>query len=262
MSNVPQGPGWWQASDGKWYAAELAPSGFQQASSYGAQPTSGMGGGPGADPQKRGTNPAAVWALVLGCLCIVPYLSVFTFIPAIVVGLVARHQIKKGGNVQAGSGIALACVIMAIPLFFAGSAVAGSVQHTKANSTTTTQAVQVKTTSPSTTHAPATTRPPSTSTTTRLPATTTTTRPTPTTTIPPTTVPSTTIPPTTAPPGTTAPTVAAAATPPSCSPVAASGNCYEPGEFCSAADHGLSGTDGQGNPIACEDNNGWRWEPS
>jgi TM2 domain-containing membrane protein YozV len=25
MSDVPQGPGWWQASDGKWYAPELHP---------------------------------------------------------------------------------------------------------------------------------------------------------------------------------------------------------------------------------------------
>ena len=28
MSDVPQGPGWWQASDGKWYAPEQFPSGY------------------------------------------------------------------------------------------------------------------------------------------------------------------------------------------------------------------------------------------
>lgn len=47
----------------------------------------------------------------------------------------------------------------------------------------------------------------------------------------------------------------------SCSPMSDSGTCYEPGEYCRAADHGLSGTDGNGDPITCADNNGWRWEP-
>ncbi len=36
MSDTPQGPGWWQASDGKWYPPEQAP---------GASPTPGGGGG-------------------------------------------------------------------------------------------------------------------------------------------------------------------------------------------------------------------------
>ena len=42
----------------------------------------------------------------------------------------------------------------------------------------------------------------------------------------------------------------------------ASGNCYLAGEFCSNADHGLSGTTASGEAIVCEDNNGWRWEPA
>jgi hypothetical protein len=48
----------------------------------------------------------------------------------------------------------------------------------------------------------------------------------------------------------------------SCYPLASSGNCYEPGEFCSNADHGMSGVAGNGEPIICTDNNGWRWEPA
>lgn len=44
MSDTSQGPGWWQASDGKWYPPEQAP-GYQAApSGYGAAP---MGGAPG-----------------------------------------------------------------------------------------------------------------------------------------------------------------------------------------------------------------------
>jgi hypothetical protein len=47
----------------------------------------------------------------------------------------------------------------------------------------------------------------------------------------------------------------------SCYPTASSGNCYEPGEYCSDADHGMSGVAGNGKSITCEDNDGWRWEP-
>lgn len=50
-------------------------------------------------------------------------------------------------------------------------------------------------------------------------------------------------------------------TPTGCHPKASSGNCYEPGEYCSAADHGTSGVAGDGEAIVCEDKNGWRWEP-
>jgi hypothetical protein len=47
----------------------------------------------------------------------------------------------------------------------------------------------------------------------------------------------------------------------SCYPTASTGNCYEPGEYCSDADHGMSGVAGDGKSITCEDNDGWRWEP-
>jgi hypothetical protein len=57
------------------------------------------------------------------------------------------------------------------------------------------------------------------------------------------------------------PPTSAAPPPASCYPTASSGNCYEPGEFCSTADHGMSGVAGDGEKIVCEDNNGWRWEP-
>jgi hypothetical protein len=50
--------------------------------------------------------------------------------------------------------------------------------------------------------------------------------------------------------------------PPACYPMTNSGNCYEPGEYCRADDHGTSGVAGDGEAITCEDNNGWRWEPS
>ncbi|MBV9451097.1 MAG: hypothetical protein JO345_34940 [Streptosporangiaceae bacterium] len=47
-----------------------------------------------------------------------------------------------------------------------------------------------------------------------------------------------------------------------CYPRSNEGTCYEPGEFCRKADHGASGIAGDGKAITCEDNDGWRWEPS
>jgi hypothetical protein len=63
----------------------------------------------------------------------------------------------------------------------------------------------------------------------------------------------------------TAPAVAttqASAAPEGCHPTSDAGNCYEPGEYCRDDDHGTSGVAGDGKAITCEDNDGWRWEPS
>jgi len=88
-----------------------------------------------------------------------------------------------------------------------------------------------------------------------------------TTTIPPTTTTTTAPPP---PPPTTTTTVYVPPPPPpttaapaaSCFPIDDEGGCYEPGEYCRDSDHGASGTAGDGEAITCEDNDGWRWEPS
>lgn len=44
-----------------------------------------------------------------------------------------------------------------------------------------------------------------------------------------------------------------------CYPTTAAGNCYQAGEFCSDADHGMSGIAENGDAIVCENDNGWRW---
>jgi hypothetical protein len=59
-----------------------------------------------------------------------------------------------------------------------------------------------------------------------------------------------------------APSQSAAPPPASCHPIASSGNCYEPGEFCPQADAGMTGVAGNGEAIICENNNGLRWEPA
>jgi hypothetical protein len=44
-----------------------------------------------------------------------------------------------------------------------------------------------------------------------------------------------------------------------CAPLTSSGHCYEPGEFCRSADHGMRGVAGDGKAIVCESSSGWRW---
>lgn len=72
--------------------------------------------------------------------------------------------------------------------------------------------------------------------------------------------------PTTAPPASTTTTVSPpppmTAMPASCTPLSDSGTCYESGAYRRVSDHGATGRAGDGESIACEDNDGWRWEPS
>ena len=60
----------------------------------------------------------------------------------------------------------------------------------------------------------------------------------------------------------TTPTPTPPPTPSGCHPRSSSGNCYESGETCANADHGMSGIAGDGKAIVRTDDNGWRWEPS
>jgi hypothetical protein len=48
----------------------------------------------------------------------------------------------------------------------------------------------------------------------------------------------------------------------SCYPRSDEGTCYEPGEYCRAADQGVAGIAGDGKTIVCMDDNGLRWEPT
>jgi outer membrane biosynthesis protein TonB len=79
------------------------------------------------------------------------------------------------------------------------------------------------------------------------------------TTPPPVTAPAVTAPATTP---AAAPSTPAATSPTGCYPLSDEGTCYEPGEYCRDSDHGASGVAGDGETITCEDNDGWRWEPS
>jgi hypothetical protein len=55
---------------------------------------------------------------------------------------------------------------------------------------------------------------------------------------------------------------AASAAPTGCYPLTSEDTCYEPGEFCSDLDHGMTGVAGDGEDIVCADQDGWRWQPA
>lgn len=70
------------------------------------------------------------------------------------------------------------------------------------------------------------------------------------------------LPATQAPPSSAPPTLSAPPPPSGCSPKTSSGNCYEPGEFCSTAEHGETGVAGDGKTIKCENTDPgstWHW---
>jgi uncharacterized RDD family membrane protein YckC len=79
MSDTSQGPGWWQASDGKWYPPESAPTS--------AQPTGFAGGGAAATGELADWGTRAVgiiidWAVMVAIVIV-------GFIVAVVIGQIS-----------------------------------------------------------------------------------------------------------------------------------------------------------------------------
>jgi hypothetical protein len=168
MSDTSQGPGWWLASDGKWYPPELwtgppasgptpnttptappaSPGGPPQAPLSGpvTAPPSPTGGavvpgpsvpgtapsgagpygpgqyGPGSygqypgygqyqsygSPRAPKTNGLAIASLICSCAGLF-FLPIF---PGIILGFVARSQIKRSNGSQKGDGLAVAGIIV------------------------------------------------------------------------------------------------------------------------------------------------------
>jgi hypothetical protein len=105
MSDSPQGPGWWQASDGKWYPPEQAPGG-------GAGAT---GGGGGAAAFSVGD------ALSYGWNKFVPYIGqiivivLIIFAIQLVINIVS--QIIQGGTDSVFLGLTLSFALTAVSIF-------------------------------------------------------------------------------------------------------------------------------------------------
>lgn len=111
MSDTPQGPGWWLASDGRWYPPTERPAtpphvpppvpvlgpqgwGAPQGWGYGAPP---------AQPASRGL---AIASLVLGIL----WLCGVGAVLALIFGIVALRRVRRG--VGAGKGMAIAGIVL------------------------------------------------------------------------------------------------------------------------------------------------------
>ena len=143
MSTTSQGPGWWLASDGKWYPPELwtgaSAQGPAGSTAQPGQPTSpalptypaqgpvsgavyagtvppgyadyGAGNpyAPSGQVARAKTNGLAIAALVCGCG------GFLLFVPGIlgiIFGFIARGQIKRSNGQQKGDGMALAGIIV------------------------------------------------------------------------------------------------------------------------------------------------------
>jgi hypothetical protein len=225
---LPRGPNWWQASDGKWYPPEQAPHPVTPPAPIGAAAPMGPG-----------------WWLASDGLWYEPALAPTGQVPS-----GAEDSEEQARPIYKQWWF---WTVAAVVLFLAIEGIGATASGNKAKNTAATVVTTTTVARPSTTRPPPTTRPPATTTT--KPVVTT-------TTVAPTTVPpSTTSPPATeAPPSPGAPAPAAAA--PACDPQTDTGGCYEPGEFCRTSDRGSSGTTAGGQPITCEDNDGWRWEYS
>ncbi len=146
MSDTAQGPGWWLASDGKWYPPELwtgppttgpavtgpapwsTPPGQVHTPAYGAgmspgpPPYAGAPYGPQSQPgayapygqplayggPAQKTNGLAIASLICSCAGIL----VIPLIAGVVLGFVARGQIKQSHGTQRGDGLAIAGIVV------------------------------------------------------------------------------------------------------------------------------------------------------
>ncbi len=108
MSETSQGPGWWLASDGKWYPPAYQ-TGYVLAPpqpAYTNHPYSGHYRG----PMPRSTNALAIASLILSVLWLFGLGSVL----AVIFALVALSTIRASHGQQAGMGLAFAGLIIGI----------------------------------------------------------------------------------------------------------------------------------------------------
>lgn len=117
MSDVPQGPGWWQASDGRWYPPEQMPSTLAPLPPpAGPPPTGPYPGNPFAYgvplsyvPPR--TEPLAIVALVLGIVSLAACGCLVFGVLAVVFGIMGRKRIREANGTLTGDGLALAGLI-------------------------------------------------------------------------------------------------------------------------------------------------------
>jgi hypothetical protein len=124
MSDVSQGPGWWQAADGKWYPP--APQQPPAPPAPPAPPTFQAPGSPPAynapaGPKNDGMSIAALVCGISGLATLV--LCGIGIVPAIlgvIFGIIGKKKVEQSGGALQGRGMALAgaiCGAVAVGLF-------------------------------------------------------------------------------------------------------------------------------------------------
>ena len=128
MSDVSQGPGWWQASDGRWYPPTARPgTSAGPGPGPGPSPYGGAGYGPPPGygypyaPNPYGTptglpsvSGMAIASMVLGIIAAVPCCSI-NHVGALVglpLGIIALMRINKGAADPRGKGQAIAGIVL------------------------------------------------------------------------------------------------------------------------------------------------------
>jgi hypothetical protein len=106
VSDTSQGPGWWQASDLKWYPPQAVPAGTPPPSAPYMPGPYGAPTGPGS----QGTNGLAVASLVLSLVWIWGLGSLL----AIIFSVIAKRQMRQSHGTQSGDGLAVAGLIIGI----------------------------------------------------------------------------------------------------------------------------------------------------
>jgi hypothetical protein len=92
MSDMAQGPGWWQASDGKWY------------------PPQGAGAGQFAAAPK--TSGLAIASLITGILSILAC-PVFGIV-GLITGFMAKKSIRESNGAETGDGLATGGIVTSL----------------------------------------------------------------------------------------------------------------------------------------------------
>lgn len=119
MSDTSGGPGWWMASDGKWYPPQAqsgvpAPTPGGPGGPYGqpyGQPGYGGPGVPRTDPMGIVALCVALLSIPLTCLCGIGILGLATAVP---LGFVSRKRIRESPGQLKGEGVALAGAIIGL----------------------------------------------------------------------------------------------------------------------------------------------------
>jgi len=116
MSDVSQGPGWWQATDGKWYPP--APPAPPAPPVYGTpQPAYYAPVGPKNDGMSIAALVCGISGLATLVLC---GIGVIPAILGVVFGVIGKKKVEQSGGALQGRGMALAgaiCGAVAIGLF-------------------------------------------------------------------------------------------------------------------------------------------------